>query len=132
MAKEKVNSSKKRKHAVFNLRTSSLSEEVYKHVEAEMEGKTFISYVLPLIERDMQARKGLVDPEIRRELDEMRSELSSLRELTKDILSVLKSGQVDINLVDAENEPVNKKEVIKDFSDIEIRGSIEENYDIDF
>lgn len=80
----------------------------------------------------MQARKGLVDPEIRRELDEMRSELSSLRELTKDILSVLKSGQVDINLVDAENEPVNKKEVIKDFSDIEIRGSIEENYDIDF
>lgn len=80
----------------------------------------------------MQARKGLVDPEIRRELDEMRMELSSLRELTKDIHSVLKSGQVDISHAAPENEPVNKKEVIKDFSDIEIRGSIEEDYDIDF
>ncbi len=80
----------------------------------------------------MQARKGLVDPEIRRELDEMRMELSSLRELTKDIHSALKSGQVDISHAAPENEPVNKKEVIKDFSDIEIRGSIEEDYDIDF
>ncbi|MGD6829041.1 hypothetical protein [Bacillus pumilus] len=131
MAREKV-TTEKRKHAVFNLRTTSLPDEVYRHIVEEMKGKTFISYVLPLIERDMQARKGLVDPEIRRELDEMRMELSSLRELTKDIHSVLKSGQVDISHAEPEKEPVNKKEVIKDFSDIEIRGSIEEDYDIDF
>ncbi|MBH0167251.1 hypothetical protein IHV12_20210 [Fictibacillus sp. 7GRE50] len=117
-----------KRKATFAIRTDHMSERVYNCFETKSKNRELKDYLISLVERDLNGT--LPDQSLAGSISEMKREM---HEHFKDLAKRIEN----INLSTSQNfskEYESKDEVIEGqvISTEEIKGSIDETYDLDF
>ncbi len=129
-----IKTKKKEKRQQFGLRTGSMSDEVYEHLEKKAEEGVFREYMINLVRADIQNQKN------NKELIELMSSFKTeMGNEIKDLKKIIKSSHIVVSnkpigdLCEEEQfEPVDTLQEGLKITSQEVKGTVEEDLEYDF